>query len=107
MPKKLSEQLRDLRKRLRYTQAEMAEKVGASRTQYANWEYGISNMPPDAVERLAELGLNAPDPIDEGMTIHATKTHLRLLIGILYDGTIADGLRKDAKEELERVLNLS
>lgn len=107
MPKNLSNELKELRRKPRMTQAEIAERVGANRTQYANWEYGVTSIPAEFAAKLHQLGLNAPTEDQPENVVRATKTHLRLLINILADATIADGLRQDAREELERVLNLS
>ncbi len=105
MPKMMPDELRDLRRRLRLTQAEMAHQVGANRTQYANWEYGTASVPDEFVVKFEAMGATSP-PTEAPITVRATRTHLSLLIGIICDCSIAQGLRDSAREELERVLGL-
>lgn len=39
------------------SQQEFAQSLGYERGTYKNWEYGLSNPPPDVVEKLNTLGL--------------------------------------------------
>lgn len=53
----ISQQLVNLRKRLRMTQKALAAELGVDRDAYKNWEYG-QNPPPDRVmHRLRAMGL--------------------------------------------------
>lgn len=50
----LSAWIRGIRKKLRLSQKEMAEKVGAKRTQYANWEYG-QEPPLEFIKKFEDI----------------------------------------------------
>lgn len=47
--------LKYLRKKLGYTQAEVAEKIGIKRTTYISYENSQTTPPYDVVEKLADL----------------------------------------------------
>jgi transcriptional regulator with XRE-family HTH domain len=108
MADNISNMLRAFRTKLRITQAEMAERIGASRQQYANWEYGRSQPTGHYIDKLESLGFSSTwSPFDDVPTrIRATRRQLQLLIGIVADCSISDTLRANAKEELEKALGL-
>jgi len=62
MAENIASLLRQFRLRLRMTQAEIADKLGASRQQYANWEYGRSQPTGVYLTRLESLGSRPTGP---------------------------------------------
>lgn len=100
-------QLRRLRRLLGLTQEELAEKVGATRGQYANWENGVARPPEHYLSLLAELGLgkNAAD-FAFPLRVRATRRQLQLLIDILSDTSVNQALRETARLELIAALTL-
>ncbi len=52
--------LKELRKRLGYTQEEIAQAIGIKRAAYSNYEDGTREMPYDTLEKAADfLGCEA------------------------------------------------
>ena len=107
---KIGAALRQFRKNLRLTQDEIARQVGATRTQYANWESSQA-IPAHYLSKLAELGFNpehepnAPSP-DAPTRTRATRGQLSLLVDMLRDCTVPENLRDSAWVELRKALNL-
>lgn len=53
------EDLRRVRKRLRLTQSEMAERLGTTRARYKNWEYDLANPPSYVMEEVKKYNAEA------------------------------------------------
>lgn len=53
------QQVKELRKKLRMTQAEMAKEFGITRSAYANWEVEQNGIPDSALPRLYKMGLGS------------------------------------------------
>lgn len=47
--------LRELRQKLRFTQAQFADELGVKRAAYKNWEYGLSNFPAELEPKLQAM----------------------------------------------------
>ncbi len=56
------DELRAIRKKLRYSQEEMASLLGVNRGAYKNWEYNHSQPKLAVIERARRLGAGVPDP---------------------------------------------
>ncbi|MCC6686595.1 MAG: helix-turn-helix domain-containing protein [Fimbriimonadaceae bacterium] len=52
-------ELKAVRKRIRFTQQEMADHLGVGRSTYANWESGQNDVPDTYLPQLRNLGLGA------------------------------------------------
>ncbi len=50
--------VREFRKHMRYTQAQMGELLGIPQNTYANYESGSRRLPQEVQEKLGNLGLN-------------------------------------------------
>lgn len=109
MAERLGGLLRQFRIKLRLTQAEIAEQIGASRQQYANWEYGRGNPTGAFLTRLESMGFTQEwSPLDDiPAKLKASRSQLALLVAILSDCSISPEIRANAKTELERALSLS
>lgn len=86
------EKLKELRHRLRYTQEEMALRLGASRATYKNWEYGVANPPPLTVKELTVLESEAAAP---------TTPAYELEVPLLSIGSIAASEKVDWTDPFE------
>lgn len=107
----IANDLRVFRKRLRLTQQEMASRIGASRGQYANWEVGTANPPLEYLRRLKAMGFveagdSIPPEHSGTTTVRATPGQFRVLIEVLYDSSIAEPIRTNAKQELLAALGI-
>jgi transcriptional regulator with XRE-family HTH domain len=99
-------ELRLFRNRLRLTQEELATRLGVSRGRYSNWELGEADLPQSYRLKLEAIGFLQEPTIRESRTVRASETHLALLLGLLYDCSVADDHRKAAKLELEKLLGI-
>lgn len=110
MPSKIAGELKVFRNRLRLTQEEMAARLGVKRPRYARWEKD-RNVPKTYLEMLEDMGFAPGSPIhSEGaapIRVRATRGQLRLLIQILADPQIENGIRHNAELELLAALGLS
>lgn len=52
---KMENRIKEVRRSLGYTQKEVSEKLGLSRTQYIKHEQGKTRMPVDIIVRLSKL----------------------------------------------------
>jgi transcriptional regulator with XRE-family HTH domain len=65
----LAQQLRNLRRRRKLTQASLAERAGMDRSYLSGIELGKHNVPLDTICRLAwALGMDVRDLITPGVT---------------------------------------
>lgn len=110
MPDQTPMAIKRLRDRLRMNQAQLAESVGATRDQIANYESGRSQVPGRIRSKLESLGMVVAEessPYNEPpLVIRATRAHLRILVNILADTSIDEHTRALAKAELERAIGL-
>jgi transcriptional regulator with XRE-family HTH domain len=65
MSTEMAELLKSARRRLRYTQLEMANIAGVKRTTYANYELGVANPPEEVLNKLQPI-LNSQSASDQG-----------------------------------------
>lgn len=102
--------IKRLRDRLRMNQAQLADSVGATRDQIANYESGRSQVPARIRSKLESLGMVVAEdanPYNEPpLVVRATRAQLRILVNILADTSIDDQTRALAKAELERAIGL-
>lgn len=101
-------QLKRWRTRLRLTQKEVAERLGISRERYANWENGKSNPPPAFMAQLIELGFQNPWILQESRKPYgeASPSTVKLAVETLFDKESSDEVRRLAREELYRILEI-
>jgi transcriptional regulator with XRE-family HTH domain len=65
----LAQQLRNLRRRKKLTQEQLAERAGMDRSYLSGIELGKHNVPLDTICRLAwALGMDVRDLITQGVT---------------------------------------
>ena len=109
MAANLAAELKLFRNRLRLTQEELAARLGVGRPRYARWERDRT-IPNQYLEMLKEMGFAPGSPIhsDTGapMRVRATRGQLRLLIQILADAGIDNGIRRNAEQELMTALGI-
>lgn len=78
MSTEMAELLKSARRRLRYTQLEMANIAGVKRTTYANYELGVANPPEDVINKLQPI-LNSQSASDQAADYKSGgKGHKRL-----------------------------
>ena len=108
MTETLAERLKAFRMKMHQTQAEMAERIGASRQQYANWEHGRAAPGGVYLDRLEGLGFTMTwTPFDDAPTrIRATRRQLKLLVDILASCDVPSSIRENARQEIEKALGL-
>ena len=113
MADNIAHDLRQFRARLRLTQEELASKIGASRSQYANWENPDHphSIPFEYRVKLANLGLDslAVGVVAESLEtyrVRATPGQLSLMIEVLFDCSASPDIRENARAELRAALNL-
>lgn len=102
-------QLKDLRRKLgRITQAELADLIGAKRTQLAQWEAKDGPHPPEKyLEKLRDLGLGKPaEDWPFYLRIRATPRQLKLLIDIVCEPNASYEVKENARQELLHALAL-
>lgn len=71
----ISEKLLEFRKKMRFNQTEMAEKVGVSQRSWSNYEMGIRNPPMKVLIELEKLGFK---PFKTSLELIAEETGLTL-----------------------------
>lgn len=92
------------------TQAQLAQTVGVTRDQIANYEMGRTEVPSSVMDKLQSLGLTVAEdraPYDEPpLQVRASRVQLRILVNVLADASTKPETRDLAKQELERALGL-
>jgi transcriptional regulator with XRE-family HTH domain len=102
------EQLQDFRKKkLRMTQAEIAEQLRIKRTTYANYELGVANPPVEVIRELVRLGFNGTPQVSSNLSATTTKGQLRILLNVLRSEDSNSELKESAYRELVSLLDLS
>lgn len=72
MEKIISQNLRKLRDAARYTQDEVANALGVTRSAYSNYESGEREMPYDVMEKASDLfGCDMALLFEEGANVDA------------------------------------
>ena len=66
MKSKILDNIRNIRRQLGRTQAEMAEEMGLSLTAYGNFERGITKLTEERIETFAKVSGKAPSYIVNG-----------------------------------------
>lgn len=66
MKSKILENVRNIRKSQKETQAQMAEKMGMSLTAYGNWERGVTKLNEERIEHFARVNGKTPSSVVNG-----------------------------------------
>lgn len=102
------------RRRMGWTQEEVAARLDVQRERYAKWERGEVMPPLEYRIKLAELGLSGLPGVTAGMAVFeqrapypsTTPGQLRILIDTLADCETPATRKEAARDELYRVLDL-
>jgi len=66
MKSKILENIRNIRKSLKKTQADMAEEMGVSLTTYGNFERGKTKLTQEKIDHFASVAGKAPSTVVNG-----------------------------------------
>lgn len=91
------EQLKLLRKRLKWTQADVASRIGVDRSTYTKYENGQSEPSLDIIQRLADLFEVSIDTLIVG-SIPAPSSPNGVIVPVL--GDVAGGIPMLAEENI-------
>ncbi|MGU7900256.1 helix-turn-helix transcriptional regulator [Streptococcus suis] len=84
-PEHTEHTLKGLRIKLGMTQKELAELLGAPKTNVGNWEYTDKN-PPEVIHKLQKIYEDTKDRIvDDGIDIIEKVSYIRHRLGVSYD----------------------
>lgn len=113
MADNIGDELRLWRRKVGFTQEELAARIKVSRERYANWERGKVMPPLEFRLALANLGLRGIPGAEMVAEQRAGYNHgvssdtLSILIDTLYDCDRDIDIRAKARRELYRMLNLN
>lgn len=91
------------------TQEELANMLGITRSQLASIERGRGRIYPDVEEKLVSMGWSIDDDAatpERPIRVRGSRRQIHLLISILEDASLPQGIRADAALELRSALDL-
>lgn len=94
---KVNERIKEQRKKMRYTQKELADKVCVSSQVISNWERGYTEPSADDVNKLAEI-LNCSTDYLLGRTTEPTPGHKQSV------SELSPKEEKDILKDLQKIL---
>lgn len=101
----LGESLRKFRESRKWTQKELAERLGVNRTTYANYESEVANPPKKVMDELLRLGYD-PDRNPNTISVDTPPDQLMMMLEALYHSQTPDQVRERAYKSLRRILGL-
>lgn len=115
--KLINTRMKELRKDHKYTQMEVANKLGVSRITYQNYEYGKIRVPYSAILKLCNLydctadyligNLNAPTLNDIELSLKEVLKELESNEPVIFHGRLLDdNSRECLKLSIQNSLNL-
>jgi len=101
----LNQRLRELRKKAKYTQQELSEKIGVPLTTYANWEQGTRHPDYDVLVKLANIFYCSTDFLlgrtnDEAEILNKPSPDEALVV-VAENSNVPPGMIKDYIEYLK------
>lgn len=99
------ETLRKFRESRKWTQRELAERLGVNRTTYANYESEVANPPKKVMDELARLGYD-PDKNPNTVSVDTPPDQLMMMLEALYHPQTPEQVRERAYKSLRRILGL-
>jgi transcriptional regulator with XRE-family HTH domain len=101
----LGDSLRKFRESRKWTQMELAKRLGLNRTTYANYESEIANPPKRVMDELARLGYD-PDKNPNQISVDTPPDQLMMMLEALYHAQTPEQVRDRAYKSLRRILGL-